>query len=740
MDGPRLTLEGLYGPARLRPQRLGRTCWLAGGGLAVIEPSTSVAEASDVVAYTPDGAGRRLLVSAAELVTCPGGVPVRAEACSQSSDARCLLLFANSQRVWRFRTRGDYLIFNLESRRLTPVGQGLPRGSLMHAKLSPDGERVAYVSGANLYVECLSSGEVVPLTADGGGDILNGTFDWAYEEGFGCLDGFRWSPKGSRIAFWRLDTSNIGMVHFLAGSNEPRPRVVSLRYPRAGQKPAGCRIGVIEIPAGIIRWLEIPGDPSSYYLPRAQWIDDAVLLVHQLDRRQGQLDIWHCDLSADTSESVYSEHDEAWVDIVHYDASGSRWDAQDLMLLDGGRSFLRLTDRNGWRHVYRITPGGAAPALLTPVEYDVARLHGVDAEERYLYFSASPENPVQRYLFRVPLNSSAPPERITPATFAGLNIYDIAPGGALALHTHSSANDPPTVRLIRLPGHTEAAALVRNQPYRLAVRAWRLPEVEFFKLMTDDGVEMDGRMTKPADFDPAMVYPVCFNVYGAPWTQLALDAWGEMWHFFLAQLGYVSVAVDPRGTACLKGRKWRKSIHRKLGTLNTHDQATAVSRILQWDFIDRSRSGVWGWSEGGTMALNLMFRYPDVFQTGMAIAPIVDPRLHYSLYQERYRGAAADHETEYIESSPLSCAEGLKANLLIVHGTADDHVHYQHTERLVNRLVQLGKLFQVMPYPDCAHGLTEGERTRLHLYALLTDFLVKHMPPGAAPRSHRRPR
>jgi dipeptidyl-peptidase-4 len=319
---------------------------------------------------------------------------------------------------------------------------------------------------------------------------------------------------------------------------------------------------------------------------------------------------------------------------------------------------------------------------------------------------------------------------LTPDSKPGINLYDFAPGMVFAVHTNTSHINPRTVDLIGIPKHNVIKSLVKNAEYNKKIAKLALGKTEFFKVKTEDGIEMDGYMIKPPDFDPSKKYPVLFDLYGEPWGQTAVDSWGDLWHQMLAQKGYIVMTLDNRGTTCLKGRDWRKSIYRKIGVLNSHDQAMATKEIIKWNFIDPDRIAVWGWSGGGSMTLNLLFRYPEIYKTGMAVAAVSNQLYYDNIYTERYMGLPQENIDDFIQASPITFAKNLQGNLLLVHGTADDNVHYQNAEALMVELIKYGKQFHVMPYPNCSHSIYEIEGATMHLYTLLTNYLMEHTTPG----------
>ena len=723
-----LTLDRIFS-GEFSPAGFGGVQWKDAEHFIRIEQTTN---GPALMQYSGKTGEKRTLISSEQLTPAGAVEAIRPAKYFWSADQSKLLIFTNTRRVWRENTRGDYWVLDLKKETLTQVGADKPEASLMFAKFSPDGSQVAYVSEHDIYVESLADGTQTRLTHDGSEDIINGTFDWAYEEELFCKDGFRWSPDGKKIAFWKIDASDIRDYWMINNTDSLYPFIVPVEYPKAGTDPSSAHIGVADISSQEIRWMDIPGDPRQNYLPRLQWIADNEILATQLSRKQNNYTLWRCNAANGQAEKFYSERDDAWVDVVHMDVT-SPWEMLDLPRI--GDRLARLTEKDGWRHLYLLPLNGDKPVLATPGEYDVARYYLLDLPDGTAYINASPENPTQRYLYRVNLDGSGK-KRITPTNYSGINQYDIAPGGNFALHTHSSATVPTSVHLISLPDHQVIKTFADNGDYRQQLTGIDMPSVEFFKVTTEDGVEMDGRMYKPRDFDPAKKYPVIFNVYGEPAGQTAVDRWsGFLWPAMLTQQGYLYITMDNRGQPSLKGRAWRKSIYRKIGVLNSRDQAMAAKEILKWPYTDPERVSVWGWSGGGSMTLNLLFRYPEIYQTGISVAPVANQLYYDNIYQERYMGLPSENLEDFIEGSPITYAKNLQGDLLLVHGTADDNVHYQNAEALINELVKHNRQFDLMSYPNRSHGIWEGAGTTRHLYEMMTNYLLEHCEPGAKTES-----
>jgi dipeptidyl-peptidase-4 len=490
-------------------------------------------------------------------------------------------------------------------------------------------------------------------------------------------------------------------------------------------------LGVVCSDGGAATWFDVPGAPRDNYIARLEWAasSDEVVLEH-LNRAQNTLEVMLGDARSGQVRTVLTERDSAWVDVV-----------DDLRWIDGGKRFTWISERDGWRHLYVVSRDGSKVRLVTPGAFDLHNpasafgqplVVGVDSARGWIYYTASPQNATQLYLYRSRLDGRGSAERITPRDRPGYHQYQISSDGRWALHTYSAFGVPPVTDLVTLPGHRVVRTLVENRKLKAAVARLRRGPAGFVKVDAEDGLALDAWIIRPPGFDSTKRYPLLYQVYGEPASQTALDRWSGdyLWHLMLAQHGYVVASLDNRGTPAPRGRAWRKAIYQKVGIVNAGDQAAAARTMRRWPWVDSTRVAVWGWSGGGSMTLNLLFRYPDLYQTGMAVAPVADVRLYDTIYQERYLGLPQEHPEVYRESSPLTYAGRLEGNLLVVHGSGDDNVHYQGTERLVNALVAAYKPFTLMEYPNRSHCICEGPGTTLHLFSLLTRYLERTVPAG----------
>ncbi|HEX8349454.1 MAG TPA: S9 family peptidase, partial [Hymenobacter sp.] len=537
-----------------------------------------------------------------EMLTPQGQTaPLKVRRFAFSQDSRQVLLNTNTRKVWRYDTRGDYWVYDLGSKKLTQLGKGRPEASLMFAKFSPDGSKVAYVSEHNLYVENLADNRITQLTTDGTDRLINGTFDWVYEEELDCRDGFRWAPDGQHLAYWQLDATKTRNYLMLNTTDQLYPFTVPVEYPVVGEDPSRCRLGVVPVAGGATKWMDVPGDPVQHYIPRMEWAGNDELILQQLNRRQNESKLMLSNTISGATKPIYSETDKAWIDAKE-GAVGWNW-------IEGGKRFVWSSEKDGWRHLYIVDRKGQEK-LLTKGDYDVISVENINEKEGVIYFMASPASATQTYLYRVALKGGKA-ERVTPQNLAGTHNYDISPNGKLALHTYSSTTTYPLADVVSLPVHQRISGGQASE----AARTSKLPKVEFFQVKTADGVTLDGWMVKPTNFDASKKYPIVFYVYGEPASQTVTDRFGtgsnRLYQGNMADDGYIYASLENRGAPAPRGREFRKAIYHNIGSLNIRDQAMGAREVLKNTFVDTSRVAVWGWSGGGSSTLNLLFQYPQ---------------------------------------------------------------------------------------------------------------------------------
>lgn len=708
--------------------RFGPARWIENGNAyTTVERSPTMRGGADIVRYVTATGDRSVYVAAEQLVPAGAVQSLKFDDYAWSRDGKQLLLFTNTKRVWRQNTRGDYWVLNRSTSALRKLGgPDAPASSLMYAKFSPQGDRVAYVRQGDLYVERIADGRITRLTTGADSLHVNGMTDWVYEEEFDLRDGFRWSPDGTKIAYWHFDMTGVRTFLLINNTDSLYPFTIPIQYPKAGTTNSAVATGVVSASGGATTWLSVGGDPRDNYLPRMQWLGSSELLVQQMDRLQNTDRLLLADASSGVTRPVMVEQDSTWVDAP----------AADVTWIDHDRRFLWLSERDGWRHVYQVTRDGSA-RIVTPGAFDVQSIAGVDESGGWLFYTASPDNATQNYLFRTRLDGKGGAERVTPASQPGSHQYDVSPDAHWAIHWYSRADTPPTIDLVNLPLHQVVRTFVSNDTLKARVAALGERPTEFFKVALHDGATLDGWMIRPRNFDSTRTYPLLMYVYGEPAGQTVVDRWSGatgLWFHLLADQGYIVASVDNRGTPAPKGRAWRKVVYGQIGVLSSAEQADAVRVLTRTRlYLDPSRVAIWGWSGGGSSTLQAMFRYPDIYRVGMSVAPVPDERLYDTIYQERYMGLPTTNAAGYDSASAINHAAGLRGHLLLVHGSGDDNVHFQGSQRLLNKLIELGKPVDFMEYPNRSHCICEGAGTTLHVYSLLTRYLMEHLPAG--PRS-----
>jgi Dipeptidyl aminopeptidases/acylaminoacyl-peptidases len=675
----------------------------------------------EFVMYKAKDNARQVLIPSSMLVDPATGKNISIRSVSWSDDNSHILIYNNTKRVWRTDTRGDYWVLTLSDGTLRQLGKEMPESSMMFAKFSPDASKVAYVSENNIYMEDVVTGQITPLTNDGSATIVNGTFDWVYEEEFGCRDGFRWSPDGEYIAYWQSDTEGTGVFDIINNVDSIYASVMHFPYPKAGTTNSAVKVGAISIKDKNTTWINIPGDSRNNYIPRMEFIPGSnELFIQQMNREQNTNKVWIVKAGTVAPVNIFTETDAAWVETN-----------DNIVWLKNNRYFTWESERSGWRHLYRISRDGKEIVPITKGEFDFVQQAGMDIDKGLVYFIASPDNFTQRYLYSASLFGKGDVKRLSPTEQEGQHRYQMSPTGKWAVHTFSNAVTPPVIDMVSFPQHKSVRMIESNERAISQYQALGLSPKEFLKVRSGD-LMLDAWMIKPKDFDETKKYPVIIEVYGEPASATVQDVWsGGMWNQYMANLGYIVVSIENRGANTPRGREWRKCIYGEVGTFASEDQARGIQDMArQFSFIDASRIGITGWSGGGSQTLNCMFRYPSIFHTGIAVAFVSDQRLYDTIYQERYMNTPQNNPDGYRKGSPITYAEGLKGNLLLMHGTGDDNVHYQNCEMLVNELVRHGKIFNMLAYPMRTHGISEREGTSFHVRKSMADYWLKNLQAG----------
>jgi len=667
------------------------------------------------------------------------------ESFSFSQSKNKILIFTQSVKVWRYNTRGDYWVYDFKKNEIQKLGRNMSSSSLMFAKFSPNERFVAYVSkektesgirnsstSVNIYLESLDDRSIKKLTSSNGTKkLINGTFDWVYEEEFGCRDGFIFNEDGTRIAFWQIDANQVRDFYMINNTDSIYSYTIPVEYPKVGEDLTPARIGVINLSNEEITWMKIPGEQNKFYLPRMTWMPGRNdLMIQQLNRKQNHSKIYIANANDGSTELLMEEKDDAWVDLR------SSWPYQvqaGWKFINNGKEFLYTTEKDGWSHIYRFDITNKTEYLVTKGNYDVVKPLAYDEKNESVYFIASPENPTERYLYKTSAKGDGKLIRVTPDILEGSHNYQISTKAKYAFHSFSNYFTRPMQAIVSLPNH-KFINENQNMIEKYDLEKKKDHPLEFFEITTVDNVTMEGWIVKPKNLNKNKKYPVLFYFYSEPAGQTGVNRYGagnnSLYDGNLGEDGYVYVTFDGRGTPSPKGRAWRKAIYRNIGRINVRDMAMGAKAVFEkYEFIDTSRVAVHGWSGGGTATLNCLFQYPEIFHTGIAAAAVANQLTYDNIYQERYMGDPKESYQDYVDGSPIKYAKNLKGNLLYIHGTGDDNVHYQNAEMLANELIKHKKVFYMLSYPNRSHGIRE-DGAYPHVRLMFTDFLRKNCPPG----------
>ena len=708
-DPSRITVERIFDSPDFRGGAIPRPSWLSTGSSYII-PRPAKDGGTELV-KVDIATGRETVLANADQLAAEGK-RLDVEDISLSGDEQMALLFHNSVQVWRANTRGVFTVYDFRTGKLTPVSR--KSGLQMFAKASPDGKKVAFVRDNNLFVTELATGREEQLTTDGSENVINGTTDWVYEEELGLRDAFRWSPDSRHIAFWRFDQTAVPAMPIV---NELGlyPTVTTLRYPKAGEPNSRVKVGILHLGSKSRTWLDA-GPDTGQYVARMEWVGSDSVVVQRVPRKQNRVDVMMLSATSGRGRIVMSDRDDAYVDV----------ESGDLRWIGAGKhQFLFLSDRSGWRQLFLYGRDGTVVRQLTIDGMDVLGVTGMDASNGYVYVTAAAPTPMERNTYRVKLAGGAM-ERVT--TRSGTHSFDISPDARYAVDIHSTIGTPAVATLYALPSMQVIRVLQDNAPLaaRLAALAARQPE--FIKVPMPDGTLLDGYRIVPANFDSTKKYPVLMYVYGGPASPQVSDAWGGtryLWHQSLAQQGYVVVCVDNRGSAW-RGRDFRKTTQYRLGVKESQDQIDAARWIGRQSWADAGRIGIWGWSYGGFMSALSAGRGGDLFKAALVVAPVTDWSLYDTIYTERYMWTPKENADGYRAGAPQTYVNGVKARMLLVHGTGDDNVHPQNTYQYANKLEAAGKPFYMLLYPNRTHSISGGN-TSVHLFNSFTRFLLENL-------------
>jgi dipeptidyl-peptidase 4 len=634
-----------------------------------------------------------------------------------SEDETKILFKANEEAIYRRSSKADYYIYDIRSGLLFPLSKN---GKQRLATFSPDGSKVAFVRDNNMFITDISSGTADPgshnetrVTADGkANEIINGAADWVYEEEFEFSQAFAWSPDGKRIAFYRFDESKV-KEYQLTYYGELYPKQYKFKYPKAGEDNSVIGIYLYELGSEKIIPVDV-GKETDIYIPRIKWTEDPnTLALYRMNRHQNKLELLLADAVSGSSQVIFTEENKYYIEINDH-----------LHFLKNKKEFLISSEKDGYRHLYLYDITGKLIRQLTKGNFEVLDVAGIDEKAGLVYYSSTETSPTDKDICAAGLDGK---KRIRLNSKPGGNSFEFNKTFTWYIGRWSDINTPPYIAVYKSNG-TEVRMLQDNARLRETMAEYHFSKAEFFKFKTGDGVELNGLMLKPPDFDPGRKYPVLFTIYGGPGSQTVNNSWGALssWNQLWAQHGIIVVSVDNRGTGG-RGEEFKKCTYLQLGKYETLDQIEAAKYLGTLGYVDKTRIGMWGWSFGGYLTLSCLTKGADYFSFGIAVASVTNWKYYDNVYTERFMRTPKENMEGYEENSPVNHAGKLKGKLLLISGMADDNVHPQNSYDMVTALVGADKQFESQFYPNSNHGINTGKNTSFHLYRRMTDFILENL-------------
>jgi dipeptidyl-peptidase-4 len=625
-----------------------------------------------------------------------------------SADEQWALLETETDQIYRRSSKSVVWVVNLQSQQAIKIRPE----KISNATFSPDANYVAYVYDNNLYIYDISEDAHIRITSDGSfNHIINGATDWVYEEEFSIVKAFWWSPNSDKLAYLRFDESNVRSFNMDIYGKELYPNPYTFKYPKAGEDNSVVSAHIWDMNSSKV--INALNDIDYEYLPRAQWSNENTWVVSTLNRLQNEFNLYAIDATSGEAQNIYHETDEKYLEIN-----------DELYFLEDG-SFVLLSDRDGWNHLYHVASNGRIKRQITKGEYNVTRLYGMDGSNR-LYYQSTERSAIERNIYSIKINGSG---KTTLATEQGTHNATFTPDFKHFINTYSAEDVPTRVSLRESRKGNVLRTIKTNERAEKALETYTYSPKEFFTLNTPTGGDLNAWMIKPVDFDETKTYPLFMFVYGGPGNQTvtnSYDAFRGMWFQMLAnELDIIVASVDNHGTDG-RSEEFKKSTYGKMGKLETRDQTEAALELAKRPYINGDRIGVFGWSYGGYMASNCLFQSPEVFKMAIAVAPVTNWRFYDNIYTERYMGLPSNNGDGYDADSPLSHVDGLQGKYLLIHGTGDDNVHVQNSMRMVEALVQADKDFDWFAYPDKNHGIYGGNTT-MHLYRMMSEFIAENL-------------
>ena len=625
-----------------------------------------------------------------------------------SNDEHRIMIKSEVQSIYRRSSIAKFHVYDRDSKEFIAVWNEDKK--IGYATFNPTADKVAFVHENNLYYKDLTDKMITQITQDGESNkIINGSTDWVYEEEFSFAKAFYWSPDGEKIAFIRFDETEVKEFTMTKYNDGLYPIYETFKYPKVGEKNADVSAHVYYLKEKDIRKLEI-GDETDIYIPRIKWTaDEDKIVVFRLNRHQNDLKLFIINTKKNESELLLHETNKYYIDIT-----------DDLTFLKDKKHFIWSSEQDGYNHIYLYDIKGKQKRLLTKGKYDVTSFYGVDEVNEKIYYQAAEKSPLQKHIYSIGLSGR---DKRLITDNSGTNSAQWSSTFDYFVNTYSTANQAPTYAVYDREGKL-IRSIENNEKILKLQEEYGTSPVEFFTFRTSELVELNGWMIKPSDFDASKKYPVFMTQYSGPGSQSVTDSWkgnNYWWYQQIAQRGYIVVCVDPRGTGG-RGEEFKKMTYLQLGKYETIDQIEAAKYLGSQPYVDASRIGIYGWSYGGYMSSLCILKGNDVFKSAIAVAPVTSWKWYDTVYTERFMRTVEENESGYKENSPVYFADRLKGNYLLVHGIADDNVHFQNSAEMMNALISANKQFDTYAYPNRNHGIY-GDNARLHLWNKMNDFI-----------------
>ena len=626
------------------------------------------------------------------------------------STEKTMLLACNSKQIFRHSFTADYYLYEIATKQLTKLFDF----QIQEPTFSPDGKKIAYARGNNLFVYDLASKQVVQITTDGKKNaIINGITDWVYEEEFAFVKAFDWSADSKKLAYIRFDESEVPEFSMSMFNKDLYPTVETFKYPKAGEKNAVVSLHLFDVTTNAAKTVDL-GKYNDFYIARMQWTKDAnVLSAQVLNRHQDNLDLLFVDGTTGKVNVALNEKDKAYVDVT------------DNLTFLKDNSFIWTSEKDGFNHIYLYDKSGKLKNQVTTGKWEVTSYYGFDEKTNSVFYQSTENGSINRAIYSIGLNGKGKKQL---STQTGTNGATFSPNFQYFINRFSSASQPTLYTLNSAKDGKQLQVIQDNAALATKIKGFDLPTKEFFVIKTEKGNELNAWMIKPKDFDPSKKYPVFMFQYSGPGSQQVANTWSssnDYWFMMLTQQGYIVACVDGRGTG-YKGADFKKVTQLELGKYEVEDQIDAATVIGNYPYVDKSRIGIFGWSFGGFMASNCILKGNDVFKMAIAVAPVTNWRFYDSIYTERYMQTPQENASGYDQNSPINHVDKLKGKYLLIHGSGDDNVHVQNSMQMMEALIQSNKQFDSQIYPDKNHGISGG-MTRIQLYTKMTNFIKDNL-------------